>query len=125
MILLLLTLAGPVFPNSAKLPSYETAQKKEFIWVCDGDTTRIQTDLYRATDYYVSVSSTGTGTTFMSVYYFAEGRAQFLVRMTGSPDFMELPREEWQEKIKAEMSLNYFKRIRNLENDCRCIAGCG
>ncbi len=124
MILLLLILAGFDSADAAKLPAYEAAEKKEFIWVCDAETTRIQTDLYRAADYYVSLSSTKTGAAFMGVYYSTEGRAQFLVKLTGSPDFVELPREEWQEKIKADMSPNYYKRIRNMENDCSCVSGC-
>ncbi len=123
-ILLLLILARPAFVRSATLPDYQQAEKKEFVWVCDADTTRIQTDLYRANNYYVSVSTTKTGGPFMSVYYFVEGRARFLGGLTGSPDFVELTREEWQQRIKAEMSPNYFKRIRNMENDCRCTIGC-
>ena len=123
-ILLLLILAPPAFARSATLPDYQQAEKKEFVWVCDADTTRIQTDLYRAKNYYVSVSSTKTGGPFMSVYYFVEGRARFLGGLPGSPELVELTREEWQERMKAEMSPNYFKRIRNMENDCRCTIGC-
>ncbi len=123
-ILLLLLLAGPALAHSASLPDYQQAQKKEFKWVCDADETRIETNLYRADTYYVAVSGTEKSPTFMSVYYVAEGRAQFLAKLTGSPDFVELPREAWQEKIKSEMSPNYFKRIRNMENDCICLIGC-
>ena len=123
-IILLLLLAGPALADSAGLPDYQQAQKKEFKWACDADATRIETNLYRANNYYVSVSGTETGPTFLSVYYVAEGRAQFLVKLTDSPDFVELPREAWQEKIKSEMSPNYFKRIRNMENDCTCLMGC-
>ncbi len=122
--LLLLILAGPAFTNAGTLPDYQQAEKKEFVWVCDADMTRIHTDLYRANNYYVSVSNTTTGGSFMSVYYFAEGRARFLAGLTGSPEFVELTRGEWQERIKAEMSPNYLKRIRNMENDCRCTIGC-
>ena len=121
---LLLILGGPALGSSAQLPDYRTAEKKEFVWLCDAEATRIHTDLYRAHNYYVSISGTETGPTFMSVYYSTEGRAQFLAKLTGAPDFVELPREAWQEKIKAEMSPNYFKRIRNMENDCSCIIGC-
>ena len=121
---LLLILEGPALGGSAELPDYQTAEKKEFVWLCDAEATQIHTDLYRTHAYYVSVSGTETGPTFMGVYYSAEGRAQFLAKPTGAPDFVELPREAWQEKIKAEMSPNYFKRIRNMENDCRCIIGC-
>ena len=124
VLLFLLILAGPAFANAETLPDYQQAEKKEFVWVCDADTTRIQTNLYRANNYYVSVSSTTTGGPFMSVYYSAEGRARFLAGLTGSPEFVELTREEWQERIKAEMSPNYLKRIRNMENDCRCTIGC-
>ncbi len=123
-ILLLLILARPAFVRSATLPDYQQAEKKEFVWVCDADTTRVQTDLYRTNKYYVSVSGTETGGPFMSVYHFAEGRARFLGGLPGSRDFVELTREEWQQRIKAEMSPNYFKRIRNMENDCRCTIGC-
>ena len=123
-IILLMCLIGPPVVLSANLPDYQQAQMKEFRWACDRDQTRIQTKLYRADDYYVSVSGTETGATFLSVYYAAERRAQFLAKLTGSPDFVELPREAWQEKIKSEMSPNYFKRIRNLENDCVCLSGC-
>ncbi|MBI3781722.1 MAG: hypothetical protein HY278_11800 [candidate division NC10 bacterium] len=121
---LLLILAGPAFTIAGILPDYQQAEKKEFVWVCDADTTRIHTDLYRANNYYVSVSSTTTGGPFMSVYYVAEGRARFLAGLTGSPEFVDLTREEWQERIQAEMSPNYLKRIRNMENDCRCTIGC-
>ena len=124
-VLLLLIPIGPAFANAETLPDYRQAEKKEFVWVCDADTTRIQTDLYRANNYYVSVSRTTTGGPFMSVYYFAEGRARFLAELTGSSELVELTREECQERIKAEMSPNYLKRTRNMENDCRCIAGCG
>ena len=123
-IIVLFILGGPAVANSTTLPDYQTAPKKEFIWLCDAETTRIHTDLYRAPDYYVAISGTETGATVMSVYYSAEGRAQFLVKLTDSPDFVEVPREAWQEKIKADMSPNYFKRIRNMENDCTCITGC-
>ena len=123
-IILLLFLVGPSLALSTSLPDYQQAQKKEFKWVCDANATQIQTNLYRATNYYVSVSGTETGATFLSVYYVAEGRAQFLAKLTGSPDFVELPREVWQEKIGSEMSPNYFKRIRNMENDCICLIGC-
>ena len=123
-IILLLLLAGPSSAHSASLPDYQQAQKKEFKWACDGDETRIETDLYRADTYYVAVSGTEKSPTFMSVYYVAEGRAQFLVKPKGSPDPVELPREIWQEKIKSDMSPNYFKRIRNMENDCICLIGC-
>ena len=123
-IIVLFILGGPAVANSATLPDYQTAPKKGFIWLCDAETTRIHTDLYRAPDYYVAISGTETGETVMSVYYSAEGRAQFLVKLTDSPDFVEVPREAWQEKIKADMSPNYFKRIRNMENDCTCITGC-
>jgi len=123
-IILPLLLAGPALVHSASLPDYQQAQKKEFKWVCDAKATQIQTHLYRANNYYVSVSGAETGATFLSVYYVAEGRAQFLAKLTGSPDFVELPREAWQEKIKSEMSPNYFKRIRNMENDCICQIGC-
>jgi len=124
LIIPVLMLGGPAVGNPAPLPDYQTAEKKEFVWLCDAEATQIHTDLYRTNAYYVSVSGTETGPTFMSVYYSAEGRAQFLAKPTGAPDFVELPREAWQEKIKAEMSPNYFKRIRNMENDCRCIIGC-
>ena len=123
-ILVLVMLGGPAVANSATLPDYQTAPKKGFIWLCDSETTRIHTELYRARDYYVAISATETGATVMSVYYHAEGRAQFLVKLTDPPDFVEVPREAWQEKIKADMSPNYFKRIRNMENDCTCITGC-
>jgi len=123
-ILLLLLLAGPAFADSTSLPDYQRAEKKEFKWACDADETRIETDLYRADTYYVAVSGTEKSPTFMSVYYVAEGRAQFLVKPKGSPDPVELPREAWQEKIKSDMSPNYFKRIRNMENDCICLIGC-
>ena len=124
LIIPVLVLGGPAVGNPAPLPDYQTAPKKEFIWLCDAETTRIHTDLYRAPDYYVAISGTETGATVMSVYYSAEGRAQFLVKLTDSPDFVEVPREAWQERIKADMSPNYFKRIRNMENDCTCITGC-
>ena len=123
-IIVLFSLGGPAVANSATLPDYQTAPKKEFIWLCDAETTRIHTDLYRAPDYYVAISGTETGATFMSVYYSAEGMAQFLVELTDSRDFVEVPRETWQEKIKADMSPNYFKRIRSMENDCTCVTGC-
>ncbi len=123
-IILLLLLAGAALADSAGLPDYQQAEKKEFEWACDADETRIETDLYRANTYYVAVSGTETGATFLSVYYVAEGRAQFLIRPKGSPDFVQLPREAWQEKIKSKMSPNYFKRIRNMENDCKCLIGC-
>lgn len=123
-IILPLLLGGPALVHSASLPDYQQAEKKEFEWACDADATRIETDLYRANTYYVAVSGTETSPTFLSVYYVAEGRAQFLAKLTGSPDFVELPREAWQEKIKSEMSPNYFKRIRNMENDCICLIGC-
>ncbi len=123
-ILLLLVLVGPSLALSTSLPDYQQAQKKEFKWACDANATRIETNLYRAKDYYVSISGTEAGATFLSVYYVAEGRAQFLAKLIGSPDFVELPREAWQEKIKSDMSPNYFKRIRNLENDCICLIGC-
>ena len=123
-IIVLFILGGPATANSATLPDYQTVPKKEFIWLCDAETTRIHTDLYRARDYYVAISATETGATVMSVYYHAEGRAQFLVKRIDSPDFVEVPREAWQEKIKADMSPNYFKRLRNMQNDCTCIIGC-
>ena len=123
-IIVLFILGGPAVASSATLPDYQTAPKKEFIWLCDAETTRIHTDLYRAPDYYVAISATETGATVMSVYYHAEGRAQFLVKRTDSPDFVEVPRDAWQEKIRADMSPNYFKRIRNMQNDCTCITGC-
>lgn len=123
-IIVLFSLGRPAVAKSATLPDYQTAPKKEFIWLCDAETTRIHTDLYRSPDYSVAISGTETGEPFMSVYYSAEGRAQFLVKLDDSPDFVEVPRETWQETIKADMSPNYYKRIRNMENDCTCITGC-
>ena len=123
-LLLLLILSGPAFTNAGTLPDYRQADKKEFVWVCDADATRIQTDLYRTNNDYVSVSSTTTGGPFMCVYYSAEGRARFLTGLTGSLEFVELTREEWSERIEAEMNPNYLKRIRNMENDCRCTIRC-
>ena len=122
-IIALFMLGGPAVADSAPLPEYHTAPKKEFIWLCDAETTRIHTDLYRAPDYYVAISAIETGATVMSVYYHAEGRARFLVKPTDSPDFVEVPRDAWQEQINADMSPNYFKRIRNMPNDCTCMTG--
>lgn len=124
LIIVLFILGGPAVANAATLPDYQTLPKKGFIWLCDAEMTRIHTDLYRARDYYVAISSTETGAAVMSVYYHAEGRAEFLVKRVDSHDFVEVPREAWQEKIKADMSPNYFKRLRNLQNDCTCVIGC-
>lgn len=112
-----LALAG----STVKLPDYE---KDAELWLrlsCDKDGTIVTSykkESPTGKRYIVEVTVSRPGDTFYIYESEEQGKVLYFIKLAGTMDIREIPRNEWREKLNAA-SPESDKDLQGLVSDCR------